>query len=1173
MKVFFTRCFLILLSLGLPFFAYPQLVINEVCSNNVSNTPDEENNYEDWIELYNAGNAPINLKGYRIADRLPAASLWNLPDINLAPNAHILLFASGENRSVTIHHWETAVSENDIWKYIAPISDLPANWRSINFDDSGWKSGTGVIGYGDKGLLTIVPDATISFFMRKKFTVADTSEVLQAILHIDYDDGFVAHLNGVEIARSNMKNINPGRWDQAENEREALVEKGGSYEKYTVQKDVLKKALVNGTNVLTVQCHNHTTNGLKSDLTVRPFLSFGIKGEEFQFSSTPSWFNEPLQMFHTNFKLSNNGSELLYLFDPASKVIDQVVIPQMRENNSYGRFPDGAAVHNIFVNPTPGQANTAGYTGYCNDVITFSLDGGFYSSPQSLTLGGSSEIRYTLDGSDPQKSSPLYSAPLSIDSTTVVKAACYSATLTAPKVYTKTYFINENIDLPVFSISTDPDNFFHPQTGIYMLGPGADSSTSPYFGANFWFDWEKPVHIEYYDKQKNKCFEVNAGARIFGNYSRANAMKSLAIMMRDKYDYPEINYKFFPYKNINQFKSIVLRNSGSDFNTNHLLDGFVHMSVLGKTALDIQGYRPSVVFINGQYWGIHNIREKLNEDYVESNSGVVADSVDMLDAWAKQIEGSNDLYSLEWQAANSNMSNQSSFNAIAKNFDLDNMIDFFATEIYISNWDWPTNNIKAWRPQTGNKKYRYILYDTDISLGLWDMQTASFNQLKKAMSKDMGPHAGIFFSLTKNVDFRNRFINRSADLMNTIFTPQSLSKLMSDMKDSIAGEMPRHLARWDGWIGYWNSEIQKRMDFFEARPARARAQMVSEFKLVKQVEMTLNVMPEGSGVIKINTIYPDTYPWKGIYFDGVPVTVTAVPNPGYTFTHWEIPALLPDGSSDKSITLNVNLDETFTAYFTGSPAQVDLKISEINYHSEDAMESGDWVEIFNNGTSDVDISNWTFQDLKDYNKYVFPANTVIPANGRLVLCNDPVKFHQVYPSVTNYIGPFEFDLSNSGDMIRLYDHLGNCYVSFSYDDEAPWEKSADGKGYTLELVDPSLDESLPGSWMTYCKYGSPGAPYDHCVTNIIAHEAAENILSVYPNPNNGRFFLEVKNTDYSLEGFRVMNQLGEIIYTDNNSHHTLSMSIELSDVPDGVYYLMIVTDKGALSKKVVKMSK
>lgn len=1176
MKIVFTRYFLILLLLAYPFCAFPQVLINEVCSNNVSDTTDEENNYEDWIELYNAGATPVNLNGYRIADKLPAASIWDLPDMILAPGAHVVLFASEENRKVNIHHWETAVTENDTWKYIAPLNDPPENWKSIGFNDASWSNGTGVIGYGDGDLITIVPDATLSVFMRKKFTIADTSALFQAILHIDYDDAFVAHLNGVEVARANIKNINPGRWDQAESEREALVQKGGAYEKYSIQKEVLRKALVNGTNVLTVQCHNHTTIGSKNDLTVRAFLSFGMKDEETQFSATPSWFSEPLQMFHTNFKLSNNGSEMLYLFDPVSAVADQMTIPKLRENNSYGRYPDGAAVKNIFVNTTPGHANAQGYSGYCNDAITFSLEGGFYPSAQSLALGGSSEIRYTLDGSDPQRSSLLYSVPLSLTSTTVVKAACYSADLTAPKVFTKTYFINENIDLPVFSISTDPDNFFHPQTGIYMLGPDADSATSPYFGANFWFDWEKPVHIEYYDKQKNKCFEVDAGARIFGNYSRANSMKSLAIMMRDRYDHPEINYQFFPYKNINLFKSIVLRNSGSDFNATHLLDGLVQMSVFGKTALDIQAYRPSVVFINGQYWGVHNIREKLNEDYIESNSGVKADKVDMLDSWAKQIEGNNNLYSLWWLSGNTNMSNQASFNMVADSFDLDNMIDFFATEIYISNWDWPTNNIKAWRPQTGDRKYRYILWDTDLSLGLYGLQSATFNQLgkvKNGVDLERGPHAEIFFNLTKNTAFRNRFINRSADLMNTIFTPQNLSQLLSDMRDSIAGEMPRHLARWGSSTGYWNSEINNRYNFFNARPAPARAQMVSEFNLVKQVSVTLNVMPEGAGVIKINTIHPDTYPWSGIYFDGVPVTITAIANPGYTFSHWEAPKLITEGSPDKTVTLNVNMNETFTAHFTGAPAPLVLKISEINYHSEDAKESGDWFEIFNNGTSDADISNWTFRDYNDYHKYVFPSGTVIAAGGRLVVCNDPVRFNQVYPAVTNYIGPFNFDLSNSGDMIRLYDHLGNCYVSFSYSDKAPWDQGADGNGYTLELIDPSLDESLPESWFTYCQYGSPGQPYNKCVLNIISGKEAEKIFSVFPNPNNGTFALQIKNSGYNLKGFRMMNQLGEVVYSESNDNYASSVSLEFTDVPDGVYYLVVMTENGAFSSKVIKMSK
>lgn len=1167
---------LLLLFLHQSFCVFPQIVINEVCSHNTSDTTDEENKYEDWIELYNSGAAPVNLNGYRIADQTPDPSVWNLPDITLDPGSHFVLFASEKNRKVKIHHWETAVKETDTWKYTAPANDPPANWKQTGFNDATWMSGTGMIGYGDGDDVTILPNGTIAVFMRKAFAVADTSKLLQAILHIDYDDAFVAYLNGVEVARANIKNITPSRWDQAEAEREALVYKGGKYEKYTIQKEMLKNTLVNGVNILAVQCHNQSIVGTKEDMTIRTFLSFGMKDSGSQFSPTPSWFNEPLQAFHTNFKLSNSGSEKLRLISPAATLIDMITIPEMRANNSYGRYPDGSSAWNVYINPTPGFINPSGYSGYCNDTITFSVEGGFYPSSQTLTLGGASEIHYTLDGTDPTYSSPLYTAPLTISSTTVVKAACFSNTLAAPGVYTKTYFINENIDLPVFSISVNPDDFFNPQTGIYVLGPDADSSNMPNYGANFWFDWERPVHIEFFDKQKYKCFEVDADARIFGNYSRWLPMKSLAIIMSNKYDAPEINYQLFPYKNITTFKSFVLRNSGGDFNTTHFLDGLIQMRAFGKTALDIQAYRPSVVFINGQYWGIHNIREKLNENYVEANSGVDADKVDLLDSWAKQIEGDNNIYYLWWNAVNNNMSIPSNFNMIADSFDLDNMIDYFATEIYISNWDWPVNNIKAWRPQTGSRKYRYILWDTDLSLGLFNLQDASLNQLgrvKNSVNLDMGPHAEIFFSLTKNIAFRNRFINRSADLMNTIFTPADFSQLLYRLRDSIANEMPRHLARWGTTETYWNGQINGRIDFINARPAAARSQMVSEFNLVKQVDVTLNVMPAGAGIIKMNTIYPDTYPWTGVYFDGVPVTITAIPNPGYTFSEWKAPVLIPSGNPNKSITLNVNLNETFTAYFTGAAAPLDLKISEINYHSEPAKESGDWFEILNNGTSPVDISNWTFSDFNDYNKYVFPSNTVIPAQGRLVVCNDPVKFKNVYPSVTNFTGPFDFNLSNSGDMLRLYDYQGDCYISLSYSDALPWDESADGKGYTLELIDPLSDEKLPGSWSSFCKYGSPGLPFGNCVLNTMTELTEENLVSLYPNPTNGQFFMEIKNSAYDLISCTITDQIGQVIYSRSYDNSSPSMSIDFTDVLEGVYYLKIITENGTYLKKIIKLNK
>ncbi|MFN3402770.1 MAG: CotH kinase family protein [Cytophagaceae bacterium] len=1172
---YFKNC--IFYSLFFIFFSFTknnanaQLLINEVSSYNKFYLQDEDNDYSDWIELYNNSSAAINLSGYKIGDTHPSASIWQLPKTILPPYSHILLYASGKDKKVIINHWETAIKENDEWKYLTPTQEISSNWKQLTFNDASWLTGKGGFGYADNDDSTLIPAKTQSLFLRKKFNISDTSKIALALLHIDYDDGFVAHLNGFEVARYNVKNINPGRWDGAESEREARVYRGGKYERYSVSIEQLKKILRNGQNILTVQCHNHSTNGKSDDMSLRANLSFGIKDASVLFNNVPTWFNEPEYFYHSNFKLSNEGLERLILLNPANVIIDQLTIPALNTDHSYGRFPDGGNTWHISRQASPAANNLEGFVSYCNDVISFSQAEGFYSSSITLSLSGSAEIRFTTDGSLPTKSSSLYTTPIVINQTATIRAACFNNNSQPKEISTKTYFINEQTTLPVISIITDPKDFFDPQTGIYMLGPNADSTNNPYFGANFWTNEEKPVFIQYYSSEKHKEFEINAGARIYGNYSRSVPMRSLAITLRSKYGTDKLNYKLFPYKNIDEFDSFVLRNSGNDFSFTHIKDGLNQLTVFEKTSIDIQAYKPCLAFINGQYWGIYNIREKLNEEYIEANSGYDKTNIDQTDSWGKQIEGNNNVFELWWNSINNNMTVESQFKAVADSFDLDNMIDYFAAQIFISNWDWPANNVKAWRPKTGDRKYRFILWDTDISLGIWDMQTASFNQLrrvKNGTNLSMGPFGEMFFALTKNISFRNKFINRSADLMNTIYTTENFKKKAEELIANIQAEIPRHVTRWGYSFGGWEYHVDQMYKFIEDRPAFARQQMVTEFNLVKQVNITLNVQPAGAGIIRINSIIPDNYPWQGVYFDGVPVTITAIPNPGYTFSHWTAPNLLSGNVANKSISLNVTGNEPFTAHFSGAAAPFTLVLSEINYHSSSTMDSGDWFELWNYGTADLDISEYTFKDYKDYNIYTIPAGTVIPKGQRLIICNNITKFKNIYPAVKNVIGSFSFDLSNSSDEIRIYNLRKECFISFRYSDQAPWPTEADGKGYTLELTHPSKNPSDPESWTVNCLYGSPGKPYENCTLSS-GKEEEPSSLKIYPNPAKTAFTIELLHhyniTDVTID---IKDATGRSVYHKDTA--ALSTTITTEHYIPGIYLIKLrAGDKYFINKIII----
>jgi len=303
----------------------------------------------------------------------------------------------------------------------------------------------------------------------------------------------------------------------------------------------------------------------------------------------------------------------------------------------------------LFNTPTPDTANgiSACYGGYAKDPI-FSLKAGFYNGSQTTTIAASlaGNVYYTRDGNDPTQSSPVYTTSISIDSNTILKSRFYPSDpkLLPSKIITATYFINENIKLPVVSITTPPANLFDHFTGIYEFGPNQIDTVNayPFVDANFWQGWEKPAHIEFFDRNKDLGFDLDIGLKIHGNFSKSFPQKSFRILAKDDYNERWINYNLFPEKPyINKLKSFNIRNGGIDYNTTHFRDAFMQRVVKGLK-LDDMAYEPCVLFLNGKYWGVYGMRERQNDTYLyENHSEIEAGTIDYLRFGGTIIEGSN----------------------------------------------------------------------------------------------------------------------------------------------------------------------------------------------------------------------------------------------------------------------------------------------------------------------------------------------------------------------------------------------------------------------------------------------------------------------------------------------------------------------------------------------------
>ena len=1028
--------------------AYSQLVINEIMSSNSSSFFDSNGDTPDWIELYNPTNSQINLLGYGLSDDSENPYKWIFPEVVLPAQEYLLILASGNNEQSNIMHWETVIDLGDSWTYFLGNQEPPNNWMDTEFNDSNWLSGNSGFGYGDGDDNTIVENV-MSVFTRKSFYIESVESIEKVIFHVDYDDAFVAYLNGVEVARNNITatpvGIPPYHNQGADAWREAEMYTGGYPEEYEL--DLSEIDLFPGVNLFAIQVHNFDSNS--SDMSLIPFLSLGLNEVPENPTDPPEILNLQTSNLHANFNISSSG-ETIILTDSLNQIIDLVNEIEIPTDFSYGRQPDGDDNFVFFPNPTPNEPNvTVGFDGFC-ETPEFSQDGGLYNNSISIELTSNENnypIYYTLDGSEPDLNSYIFNQQINLYETSVIRASVIHPNCYAPEIATSTYIINHESGLPVISLTTNPENFFDNDYGIYMMGDNADNNF-PHFGANFWEDWERPVHIEFYEPDGMLGFKQDAGVKIFGNYSRGWPQKSLAIFARSEYGDNDIDYKIFPNKNIDKFKSLVLRNSGNDWFgsgewTGSMFRDGLNTSLVENTGLDYQAYRPSVVYINGEYWGIHNIREKVNEDFLAANNnGVDPDELDQLEASGDIIEGDNQEYQeLINFVSNNSLSNEENYAYVSNLIDIENFIDYYIIQIFIGNTDWPGNNIKFWKPHIEGSKWRWILYDTDFGFGLFPSWSSNVyhNTLQFAL-EEFGPgwpnppwSTLLFRRLIENPSFQNMFINHFCFYLSTRFKPDHIESKIDNIVNNISTEMPNHINKWSGSMSQWYESISAIREFGQGRNANIYTHLSQYFDLYMGTSnVVVSSYPEDGGrIITSNQIIPEN-PWNATYFNGVNLQIKAIPNPGFTFSHWGCPGT--DCETNPNLSVDLSSNEYIVAVFVEEETPSIIQINEflasnqsINTDEEENFE--DWIELYYNVNGTINLNGYSLSDNFNYpNKWIFPDLEISGEGFLLIWADDDDEDGDLH---TN------FKLSASGEEIGLYNSNGDLLDSISFSNQNP----------------------------------------------------------------------------------------------------------------------------------------
>lgn len=529
--------------------------------------------------------------------------------------------------------------------------------------------------------------------------------------------------------------------------------------------------------------------------------------------------NVPSNYKSVAFSLSSAGETLV--LSKGDEIVDCMVMPTLGANTAYGRA-DGRDGFSVLSEPTPRNKNGTPVASASPAPSAVTAQG-VYEEPSGILveLSGEGTVYYTLDCTPPTADSAVYTQPISLSKTTVVRCISVCEGKPASEIASFTYVINEGHQLPVVSLVTDPANLWDYYTGIYETGPGADS-VFPYVGANYWQPWEKPANISLFASDGG--FSENCGIKIFGGYSRALAKKSFSCFFRAKYGAGSLDYKLFPDSDLTVYEGLVLRNSGQDWNKAHMRDPMLTSLVSQHTTIDVQKNRATVLYLNGEYWGVYFIREKINENYIAGNHNVSPDTVDLCRASGTTSESYTALIKY---VSTHDLSVQENYDYVASLVDVDNYMDYIIAEICMANTD--NGNIRFYK--IDGDKWRWIMFDVDQSFRYADDKTVAAHLNPNGTgSMDRFP-TRLINGLLKNKDFKKKFLERFAWQLENIWDPQVVNAHIDTYVELIGEEMKRDTARWGREYSVWEDGVQVLRDFIAKREAILVAQVQSYFSL------------------------------------------------------------------------------------------------------------------------------------------------------------------------------------------------------------------------------------------------------------------------------------------------------------------------------------------------------
>lgn len=913
-----------------------QLVVNEGSNKNFNSILDEDDESEDWIEIYNAGNAAVNLEGYSLSDDELDLQKWTFSAYEIQPGEFLIVFCSGKDRQI-----------NQVFESVALIENYTPEpgWNSHDFGAPfEWDGSSNILvdvcSYYNQGYTSnSIFNQTATTFPSTLVKYNDNSDASCDAFGGDvYYQRPNTRFNTSIVGDDNIQNCNTcypapyGNWYWSA--RNQML--------FTAD-ELLTAGLSAGPisnmawDVESTASENYTYISIKIKHTLNDEVS-------------TEFVNDNGVEFHANFKIDSQG-ETVYLSSPAQEILDQLYVDCPSTLTSLGSLPDGSLSSDVLTLPSPGASNgnSTHPEGICSAPLISEI-GGVYNTTLSVEIfntgDADTQIRFTTNGDEPNQDSEIYlGEAIEIYQSSSIRARAFKDNFVPSSIASESYLLNVSHITPILSIQVDNSSLYG-EEGIF-----------DHWGE----DWERFAQITFYDSTSAHefVFDRDAAMQIDGGAggSRSHPQHSFRLeLAKSAFEETPVQWSLLSNRQERDtYSRLYFRNGSNQWLTLPYKDAYLVDALTSGTHCYHSAMRPVSVYINGGYFGLYEMREKLDGEFWEEYDNFQdPESVDVIsvsywyDLVLRATQGQAQDYLNSWEDFQSLDPASEDFileaNAI---YDLENYSDYIISQGWIGNFDWPYNNIKAYRSDASDLRWRFATIDLELSLQPNGWSGCQDNGLDHILGQgENNLFVGAWNRSMDNEEYRVYFINRFADLNNTLYRSQRLLSIEQNYFNEWVLEMQQEYQRWGN-----PNEVAQEMDGFydrhnllrddiECKAGVIQDQIQDALELDGQFDVLLDVYPENAGVIHLNTITPTDYPWDGVYYKGIPIELTAEANPGYNFVLWGIDS---------------DVDDQMNPFWTGETYSSELSFTavfEVTNEVEE-IDTNTLVDVYPNPAKDI----------------------------------------------------------------------------------------------------------------------------------------------------------------------------------------------------------------------------